>query len=219
MRLVLVYNLVWVGLGKVPSAAADRRVQECLQKAYKLWEEELATGSCYGLVAFRLEHKYTKANLRFEHLKVSDKAIAHALGSVPGFTPYLMLATRTLTGRGETDAGMYGGYEGYGGGLDEPDPDDFTMGEVEFDETETSKWVARDGSTMQGDFDPEEEEEMFYDPTGKRLFGSTKYPDEATTQGYTGNEGVTLEHIYRTALLVVTIPEPQDYELEEVDDC
>jgi len=54
MRLVLVYNLVWVGLGKVPSAAADRRVQECLQKAYKLWEEELATGSCYGLVAFRL---------------------------------------------------------------------------------------------------------------------------------------------------------------------
>jgi len=55
------------------------------------------------------EHKYTKANLRFEHLKVSDKAIAHALGSVPGFTPYLMLATRTLTGRGETDAGMYGG--------------------------------------------------------------------------------------------------------------
>jgi len=31
--------------------------------------------------------------------------------------------------------------------------------------------------------------------------------------------GVTLEHIYRTALLVVTIPEPQDYELEEVDDC
>jgi len=61
--------------------------------------------------------------------------------------------------------------------------------QVEFDETETSKWVARDGSTMQGDFDPEEEEEMFYDPTGKRLFGSTKYPDEATTQGYTGNEG------------------------------
>lgn len=49
------------------------------------------------------EHKYTKANLRFEHLKGRDRAMAHALGSVPGFTPYLMLATRTLTGRGETD--------------------------------------------------------------------------------------------------------------------
>lgn len=30
--------------------------------------------------------------------------------------------------------------------------------------------------------------------------------------------GVTLEHIYRTALLVVTIPDPQDHELEDVDD-
>lgn len=60
--------------------------------------------------------------------------------------------------------------------------------QVEFDERETSKWVARDGTTVEGDFDLEEEE-MYYHPTGKRLFGSRNYPDEATTQGYTGNEG------------------------------
>jgi hypothetical protein len=50
------------------------------------------------LPALFTEHQYSEANLRFEHLKGSDRAMARALSSCPGLEANLVLVTRTVTG-------------------------------------------------------------------------------------------------------------------------
>lgn len=51
------------------------------------------------------EHEYTDANLSFEHLKGTDRGMARALATCPGFDAHLVLVTRTVSGGAEWSGG------------------------------------------------------------------------------------------------------------------
>ncbi len=74
------------------------------------------------------EHQYTESNLRFEHLKGTDRAMARALSTCPGFDAHLVLITRTVHGSTYPPCNYHKRWRGYYS--DDEDDGDHTMDEV-----------------------------------------------------------------------------------------
>jgi hypothetical protein len=98
-RLVLTYNLIYTGLHTQPSAAANEEATQPFQDLLMTWAENVKKPGSHvqNKVAFMLDHKYTDANLRLNHLKGRDAVLANALmRALPGSECIFFLANVEL---------------------------------------------------------------------------------------------------------------------------
>jgi 2OG-Fe(II) oxygenase superfamily len=203
-RLCLVYNLT---LAKSEKSISAPRASQHVETIASLLREWAADDSSEKL-AITLDHKYTEAGLAWDALKGVDRVKARVLDEAAGQASckaYLALLTLWESGSAE-DAGDEYGY-GYGRRSRWHDDDDddegddgdgegkYTMEEV-YDTSLTAKnWSDSEGNGLPiGTLDVEEEEIL--DPEAlKEVKPQEEY------EGYTGNEGMTLERWYRRAAI------------------
>jgi hypothetical protein len=203
-RLCLVYNLTLAKSEKSISAPRASQHIETVSTLLRVW----AADDSSEKLAITLDHKYTEAGLAWDALKGVDRVKARVLleaAGQAGCKAYLALLTLWESGSAE-DAGDEYGY-GYGRRSrwhdddddDEGDDDEgegkYTMEEV-YDTSLTAKnWSDSEGNSLPiGTLDVEEGEIL--DPEAlKEVKPQEEY------EGYTGNEGMTLERWYRRAAI------------------
>jgi hypothetical protein len=215
-RLCLVYNLS-LAKSKKTKAVAAPRASEHIEEVRTILREWTADDSARKL-AITLDHQYTQDGLSWDTLKGVDRAKAQVLDEAAreaGCEVYLALLTFWESGSAEEDD--YGGGSGYGYGRrrywddeeedeeeDEDDDDDdqdiageYTMEEV-FDSRLTAKnWIDREGNTLPiGELNVGEDELL-------DRAALTKVKPEEEYEGFTGNEGMTLERWYRHAAIIL----------------
>lgn len=197
-RLALVYNLT---LAKSKSRIIAPRESEHVTLIGELLQEWAADDSARKLVV-TLEHQYTEAGLTWDALKGVDRARAKILNEAArqaSCKAYLALLTFYESGEAEYagDGGRYSrrwsGYGEYGSGS----ADDYEMGEV-YESTLTAKsWSDSDGNPLPIDELQVEEAELL-DAEALR-----DVDPELEFEGYTGNAGMTIEHWYRHASIIL----------------
>lgn len=190
-RVSLVFNLVLSG----PEAERLSRAPGFSDKVERAagmpsaWSRKADLG---GKVVWLLDHDYSQAGLSLDSLKGRDAAIAETLTEAASRAQCsLQAAIVHLTEIGGP-----------------PDPwseeiyDDTPMEEVYDWERTMDAWAAIDGSRPAYGPLPLLDGELL--PEGSLADAE---PDEVRVEGRTGNEGATLDHLYRRAVLVIW---PQD---------
>lgn len=149
------------------------------------------------LSAVLLEHSYTEANLSLRKLKGNDQARARALlaaAQETGFTAHLALVTFHQMGELE-ESPRHGRRRSR---HDDDESQHGTMGEIYDESLSIEHWrTARDRRVELGRYRIEPDALI-----SKEKFGEGE-PDEKEAEGYTGNEGCTMEHWYRRAAIVL----------------
>jgi hypothetical protein len=201
-RLCLVYNLT-LKKGKKPiRAPRGAEHVERLSQALRDWVE---AGTPRKL-AITLDHQYTQEGLTWDALKGVDRARANALLEAAGQADcqaYLALLTFHESGSAVDDGSSYG-YGRWGYDYDDEDEDggDGEPGDREMDEVFETSLTADHWSDSQGNRLPFGEipvgEDELLDPEALR-----EVEPEEEFEGYTGNEGMTLERWYRHAVVLV----------------
>ncbi|MCJ1286576.1 hypothetical protein MMC26_005922 [Xylographa opegraphella] len=100
-RLVLTYNLVNRATGESRCAASLVNDKQMIVEALRDWNTIHQRCPRYWPLTYMLEHKYTEANLRFDHLKDHDRVRAHCLPEVcrkQGFSLFLANLERIISG-------------------------------------------------------------------------------------------------------------------------
>jgi hypothetical protein len=222
-RLCLVYNLT---LAKSKKSITAPRAAEHIEKITSLLREWSKDESAEKLV-ITLDHQYTKDGIAWDTLKGVDRAKASILSAAArqaGCRVYLGLLTFWESGSAEEE---YDGGYGYGYGRsrgrwydDEDDEDD-----EEEDEDEDDQGGGQ--YTMDEVFDSSLTAEHLSDPEGNslpigtlnveedELLDSDSLRDvkpEEQYEGYTGNEGMTLDRWYRHAAILLW-PERLHFEI------
>ncbi len=196
-RVTLVFNLFLDSADVAPGAPdysdLAARVEECLAR----WRDEGVTDK----VVWLLDHEYSEGGLSFGTLKNTDAAVAKVLGdAADGAECELHAAVLRIEEWGSpvyeppSRWGWDREWDYYG----EEDGSDTEMDEVHDRWEALDGWAARDGS---------------HPPFGEIRLNSLELlprgglddaePDDRRLEGSTGNEGPTLEFIYRLAALVV----------------
>ena len=197
-RVTLVFNLFLDSTGDAPAAPdySDLAVPvaECLAR----WRDQGVTEK----VVWLLDHEYSEGGLSFRALKNTDAAVAQVLGEAADRADCeLHAAVLRIEEFGSPlyEPPSYGwgwdrGWDDYG----EEDGSDAKMDQVEERWEALDGWAARDGS---------------HPPFGEIRLGSHELlprgglddaePDDRRLEESTGNEGPTLEFVYRLAALVV----------------
>lgn len=190
-RVSLVYNLSLDsgrdGLGAPDYADLAAPVAECLAE----WRDEGSTDK----IVWLLEHEYSEGGLSFETLKNTDAAVAQVLAEAADRVDCeLHAAVLKIEEYGIPEIDV--GYSRWG--WDDDDGADADMEEVYERWEALDAWAARDGSRPAlGEVRLNEAELL---PSGAL---DELEPDDRRLEGSTGNEGPTLEFIYRLAALVV----------------
>ena len=78
-RLCLIYNLLYTGLGSLPTPIEDSLIVGQLVTAMKQWNDEAFQSKGPRMMAYILEHKYCEASLSFRGLKNIDRVIGDVL--------------------------------------------------------------------------------------------------------------------------------------------
>ena len=209
-RLCLVYNLTLAKLKKSISAPRD---SEHIERIAPLLREWAADDSAEKLV-ITLDHQYTQDGLAWDTLKGVDRVKARVLleaARQAGCKAYLALLTFWESGSAE-----YAGGGGYRSGRrrrwddyddeDEDDASQYEMGEI-FDSSLTAKHlIDSEGNGLPLEELSVEEEDLL-DPDSL-----TDVEPEEEFEGYTGNEGMTLERWYRHAAIFLW-PERRHFEI------
>lgn len=183
-RVSLVYNLFLDsasrGLGAPDYGALAAPLAACLA--------EWRNGGDVEKMVWLLDHQYSEEGLSFETLKNTDAAVARVLGDAADRADCELYAAVLRIEE-------YGTPE-YHWGWDDDDPD-AVMDEV-FDRwLVLDAWAARDGSRPSlGEIQLNDGELL---PSGAL---DDAEPDDSRLEDSTGNEGPTLEFIYRLAALV-----------------
>ncbi|MCJ1432049.1 hypothetical protein MMC27_001405 [Xylographa pallens] len=199
-RLVLTYNLVNRATEESRCAASLGNDKQMVVKALQGWNSAYQQLPRYWPLAYMLEHKYTEANLRFDHLKGRDRVRAHCLQEAcgeEGFSLFLANLEQTIIGSCE---------ENYRSHYYETSDDEDGHHNIE-DEVERSlqlKTIALpNGVVFARDIEFEEENILQEEP-----FGDS--PDDEDYEGFTGNEGASTTHYYRKTCLLVMPEDSQD---------
>lgn len=181
-RICLVYNLLQSGTSANLSAEAFTEQVDDLSLLLREWRNDLGE----QMQAILLDHQYTPENFELENLKLSDRVRAQVLlkaAQKAGLYARLGLLTHYQMGELEAEYGGYGYY-------DEDDGiDDGEMGEVYEDETSIENWAEDefpDFGTIKAD------EINILSKNGLQ----EDEPIEKEVEGYTGNEGMTVEYWY-----------------------
>ncbi|MEA2730703.1 MAG: hypothetical protein QOF70_5178 [Acetobacteraceae bacterium] len=209
-RLVLVYNLVRRGSGRLPEVPDYDDEQETVVSLLKQWAEapRCPEASEPEKLIYPLEHAYTPAELGFQTLKGADAAIAPvvvAAAERAGCEVHLALVTIEESGSAEYSGDYRQSRHGRYRDDDDDDDEDGDEDDAEFEVLEiidqkaiASQWRRPDGEPSALTDIPVEEAE-FSPPTS---FEDLE-PDEQHFHEATGNEGASFERTYRRAALIL----------------
>lgn len=203
-RLCLVYNLTLVQAKRskksITAPEHGRKIHE-LHGILNRWRK---SENGPEKLAITLDHEYTEKGLTFDTLKGVDRARARVLFEAARRAEcraYLALLTLWESGLGEDGGASYGGYGGRRRFYDELDDEgsgEYEMVEVYDDDLSAEHWSDLDGNPLSfGAIRIDEEDEV----VSARPLRSID-PEE-DFEGYTGNEGMTLERWYRHAAVIV----------------
>ena len=207
-RLVLVYNLLRPGKGRLPRPPSYDRETAAIGQLLRRWSEPSASTSQDppAKLVYPLEHAYTPAELSFAALKGADAAAAGVLAAAARDAACdLHMALMRIA---ESGAAEYSGYSRsrhsrrYHEDDDEDGGDEdesaFTVAEV-FDRSLTlSHWSRPDGAAVSLGTMPFTDGEVC---PGDAL--ADMGPDEQHFEEATGNEGASFERSYQRAALVL----------------
>ncbi|KAI9706510.1 MAG: hypothetical protein M1836_003516 [Candelina mexicana] len=195
-RLVLTYNLIDTAPGIPQSAASQDHEKLKLRNILTLWKtswDDSEHMACPDKLAYMLDHKYTNASLRIDQLKGSDLLRARYLKEVCTETDicfFLANIERSVDGEVESD------------GEDIPYKDKPCNGlhheifDIFDDKLMLQHVVELDGSGVAKDLTLEESDIVQEEPfaTG---------PDHEDFSGWTGNDGTTAKHYYRSTVALL----------------
>jgi hypothetical protein len=201
-RLCLVYNLTLAKAKKAITAPRNSDHVETIARLLRQWATEEETEK----LVVTLEHQYTKDGLAWDALKGVDRARAQILQEAArqaDCRAYLGLLTFWETGAGEYADGGYD-YRDRGWGYDDEDEDEDEEdgGEYEMEEVFDSSLTAENLSDFEGNALPigtlhVEQDELIAPEALTEVMPEEKF------EGYTGNEGMTLERWYRHAAILI----------------
>ena len=202
-RLCLVYNLTLATSRRKTGIVAPQTapVVASISELLGHWP---SSGEITKL-AITLEHQYTQDGLKIDTLKGVDRARAEVLfdaAAQAGYDAHLALITHWQSGSAEGDYGdTYGrgNYSSWSHDDEESnEPTDYEMEEV-FDESlSINYWSDRHGNKIAfGEMDLEEAEIVSDTPSADWDLSRQEF------EGYTGNEGMTLERWYHRAAIVL----------------
>ena len=183
-RVSLVFSLVLDSARHQPGAPdysdLTAPVARCLAECREAGEA--------AKIVWLLDHEYSEEGLSFQTLKNTDAAVAKVLGeAADGTDCELHAAVLKIEEYGVPD--FEWGWD------DDPDA---VMGEVFDRRLVLDAWAGRDGGRPSLGEIPLDDGELL--PFGAL---DDAEPDECRLEDSTGNEGPTLEHVYRRAALVV----------------
>lgn len=164
------------------------REKRMVQRIISSWARsvEEALSKAPDFLAYKLDHEYTDASLRFQSLKGLDKVKGEYLREVcAGAKVCLYLASmkRTVVGSCEEEYGGYSRWERY------RTQEMHTLEEVVEESTELKRMIDLDGSVLAKEL-PIDEANIVQEG----LFD--RDPDKEDFEGYTGNEGASATHFY-----------------------
>jgi hypothetical protein len=205
-RLVLVYNLLRPGKGRLPRPPWYDQETTAMGQLLRRWSEPSASTSqdLPARLVYPLEHAYTPAELSFASLKGADAAAAGALAAAARNAACdLHVALLRIE---ESGAAEYSGYSlsrhsrrfHDDDDEDEDDEDGFSVAEVFERSLTLSHWSRPDGAAVSLGTMPFADGEVC---PGDALAGMD--PDEQHFEEATGNEGASFERSYQRAALVL----------------
>jgi predicted 2-oxoglutarate/Fe(II)-dependent dioxygenase YbiX len=201
-RLVLVYNLLRRGSGRLPEVPNYDNEVAMVAERLARWAEALradGTDEPRKLI-YSLEHAYTPAEFGFDALKGADAGIGQvvvAAAERAGCSVHLALVSIEQSGIAQQTGGF--GYSRRGR-YDDDDTEDeeFEVVEVCEHRAVASEWLRPDG-VLSALTDVPVEETEFSPP----LSFEELEPDEEHFHEATGNEGASFERTYRRAALIL----------------
>ncbi|KAI9771775.1 MAG: hypothetical protein M1835_006386 [Candelina submexicana] len=199
IRLVLTYNLIDTAPGITQSAASLDHEKLKLRNILTLWKtswDDSEHMDCPDKLAYMLDHKYTNASLRIDQLKGSDLLRARYLKEVCAETDicfFLANIERSVDGEVESD-GEDIPYKDKP--CDGPNGIHHEIFEIFEDKLMLQHVVELDGSGVAKDLTLEESDIVQEEPfaTG---------PDHEDFSGWTGNDGTTAKHYYRSTVALL----------------
>jgi predicted 2-oxoglutarate/Fe(II)-dependent dioxygenase YbiX len=202
-RLVLVYNLLRPGKGRLPRPPLYDKEMAAMGRLLRRWSEPSA-GTSQDLptkLVYPLEHAYTPAELSFAALKGADAVAAGVLAAAASDAACdLHVALMRIE---ESGAAEYSGYSRSRHSRRYHDDDDedesgFTVAEVFERSLTLSHWSRPDGATVSLGTMPFTDGEVC---PGDAL--ADMDPDEQHFEEATGNEGASFERSYQRSALVL----------------
>jgi 2OG-Fe(II) oxygenase superfamily len=205
-RLCLAYNLTLARPGRAKGITAPRTgpIVDAVAALLRDWPSNGAMQK----VAVALEHQYSQEGLKIDTLKGVDRARADILfdaAEQAGCAAHLALITHWQCGAAEGEDWDYSYRRGGRRRRSYHDDEDGTneaagheMGEIYDQSLSVDSWSDRDGKKIAfGEMSLKEEEIACNQPREAWI------PDREEFEGYTGNEGMTLERWYHRAALVI----------------
>lgn len=194
-RLCLVYNLT---LAKAKKTILAPRVAEPIEALRQILTEAGADEGPQKTIV-TLSHQYTEGGLTWDALKGVDRAQAHVLLEAArraDWCAYLGVLTFHESGSAEYTGGSRyrRSWDEYGEGND---PSQYKMEEVYESSLTVDHLLDGDGKPLLLDSLNVDEEEIVDAKALKKVKPQEEF------QGYTGNEGMTLERWYRHAAVVL----------------
>jgi hypothetical protein len=200
-RVVLVYNLVQKSGS--PKPESPRFQAKALRMADLLAEMSRSQTKFPQVVL--LGHQYTPQNFSRSDLKLHDGPRAEALLEAAGHAGYFAtLGLVTHYQMGELKGDYYDDYSYRKRRRsweeeDEEDHSDGTMGEVYEQSTSVDHWIT-DSQPSLGSLKVSEENMI---TAAKSDLGEGQEPIEKESEGYTGNEGMTMEYWYHYGAVIL----------------
>lgn len=199
-RMVLVYNLLRRGRGRLPLPPSYDKEQAGLVALLQRWSASKTApdDDTPEKLIFPLEHSYTPAELSFPTLKGADAAAAAVLTAAAqqsGCDLHVVLLTIEESGSAEHTG--YSRSRRWGSDDGESD-EEFEIGEIIDCSRTLSEWGRPDGSPSAMGHLPINDAEL--SPPNAL---ADMEPDEQYFQEATGNEGASFERTYRRAALVL----------------
>ena len=225
-RLVLTYNLVQAVGGPARLACGLKDDQAKLTQILAIWSHKSQGKSpdSPSFLSYMLDHKYTDANLRLDHLKGKDAYLARYLQSAcldQDFCFFLANLERTVSGGCEDEDTYdqydhYGGRRGYNWHSDEDEEDNDEMSSNS-DETGSSGAGLDEYHELDDIYDTSLTLRTLYRANGQLLAKGIplkeidivqedpfdRSPDSEDYEGFTGNAGASATHTYRNSCIVI----------------
>ena len=205
-RLCLVYNLCLAKSKKRILAPSSAGAIEQAARVLSSW----AAREDAGKLVVPLGHQYTEAGVAWDTLKGTDRPKAQVLREAAkraGCRSYLALLTFHESGEAEyAPRSESGGRRRRHWDEDSEDAADYRMGEVYDSELEATHWQDPEGGAF-----PLESVGIAVEEIVGGEDALTAIDPDVVFEGFTGNEGMTLDRWYRHAAIVLW-PEARHYE-------
>ncbi|KAL8666637.1 MAG: hypothetical protein Q9168_007428 [Polycauliona sp. 1 TL-2023] len=225
-RLVLTYNLIQTVDGPRQSASSLNEGQVAMAQPLALWNDQISWGSesAPKFLAYMLDHKYTDANLRSDHLKGKDaQQFRHLEAACQDQNITLFLANVEHSKEGSCEE-TYDPYDHYGGRRgynwkddDDEDDDDDDDGSIASDEGSGFGSEICDYHDLAEAYDISYKLRTFSRANGQLLALDVdierddivqddyfdRAPDKEEYEGYTGNAGASATHFYRNSCIIL----------------